>query len=207
MKHKKQQIIIDPTDIKPQFMHPDNRDAIHNPNNHLDNYVLVQDEFQELFNDEFMAVSPHWLMGHAPRFYATSKVEPATRDGWTVLEINPDCDNDQQENSDGKTLNDYCSDRATFNISLKDLEENTNYQGSFRSGRTKSMWQKAADDILNGLLVWDEKNGNWTKKEKTTTKFPKAKKKADYKNKAYKNTAKKAKPSSILLGLIKNNNK
>jgi hypothetical protein len=37
--------------------------------------------------------------------------------------------------------------------------------------------------------------------------FPNKGKKADYKNKTYKNTAKKAKPSSILLGLIRNNNK
>ncbi|MCD0496801.1 hypothetical protein LP085_08065 [Achromobacter sp. MY14] len=174
-----------------------------------DEMHFVQDEFKELFEDEFMAISPYWLRNHASCFYATSKVEPATRDGWIVSEIDLDSNDYQQKNSDGKTLNDYCSNRANFNISLKDLEENTNYQGSFRSGRTRNIIHSILKhernfEIQNGMsyrayLMQAIKKAVY---EHIDNLEPKTKKKAEYKNKTYKNTAKQAKPSPILMSLI-----
>lgn len=76
------------------------------------------------------------------------------------------------------------------------------------AGHEQSMFSNEA--ILKFLEnhEWDLNKGYWIPKKHTQKiGLGKDKKKADYKNKAYRNNAKKAKPSSILLGLIRNNNK
>lgn len=129
--------MIKPKDIKTEFLHPEKRDAIQQPNNHLDNYTFVQDEFQELMN-EFVFIKPHWLMPMARCFYSTETDELRLLAGV------------------GKT-------------------------------------ELFIENLKIAIAEADAK-----KKLK-----PKTKKKANYKNKAYKNTAKQTKPSPILMSLIK----
>jgi len=181
--------MIKPKDIKTEFLHPEKRDAIQQPNNHLDNYTFAQDEFQELFNDDNLGIPPGWLMNHARFFYATPKGVPE-RDGWIVNEIALENDDEQQETIQGKILTDYCSDRVTFVISKKQLEENTN-EPKLLAGVGKT--ELFIENLKIAIAEADAK-----KKLK-----PKTKKKANYKNKAYKNTAKQTKPSPILMSLIK----
>lgn len=129
--------MIKPKDIKTEFLHPEKRDAIQQPNRHADNLYLAQDEFQELMN-ELMFIKPHWLMPMARCFYLTETDELRLLAGV------------------GKT-------------------------------------ELFIENLKIAIAEADAK-----KKLK-----PKTKKKANYKNKAYKNTAKQTKPSPILMSLIK----
>lgn len=180
-------VFIDPTNIKP--IHPDffektaeektEQNALGTNTDKIE-FIFVQDEFQELFNSPCESLNADALENNLIK----EIMERGSRFSQAI-----------------RPFTFYHTDnRPSGIVQHKDL-------GMF-ADHEQSMFSNEA--ILKFLEnhEWDSSKGHWiTKKHIPKIGLGKNKKKAKYKNKAYKNTAKKANPSSILLGLIKNNNK